>query len=94
MLGRVCVRSVKAVKVRQVVLCPVDVGSVKAVMVSHDGSVELKCVYVCYVLAVKVERVMLRLRGVGKLSFGQAVKLSYVLLRCVSFGCVMSVGLW
>ena len=50
-------------------------------MVSHDGSVELMRVLVCYVLAVKVERVMLRLRGVGKSSFGQAVKVGSVLLR-------------
>jgi hypothetical protein len=51
-------------------------------MVSHDGSVELMRVLVCYVLAVKVERVMLRLRGVGKLSFGQAVGLWSLKVRC------------
>lgn len=41
-------------------------------------------VALCRVLAVKVEWVMLRLRGVGKLSFGLAVT-----LRCVMLGFVV-----
>ena len=56
---------------------------VKAVKVSP---VLLCRVTVIRVLAVKVERVMLRLRGVGKLSFGQAVRFSYVQLRYVLLG--------